>query len=527
MGKSIKTLNKGFFITSGCLIILFAVLAYMFPYSGDDWAWGSSIGIRRLETFFDMYNGRYLGNFLVLAITRSRLLRTVLMSLSYYGVCLLCYKYAPVKKNASLLLAAILFLLIPRAVFSQSIVWSSGYANYVPSAIISALYMLIVKNITGSHTPEYPKCFVVVTLLMGFCGAPFIENVALFNIWFAVAVIAYTAIKFKKAYACHFGFLLGSVAGSVWMFSNSAYSAISAGTDNYRDFSTNCSDLIVTALKHIKIMCRHLIVSNGAMCVITSVLFVILVARFIKYNKSKKEKALALSVLSANLLCLAYIIYTTALIYITVNEGNKKYPAIHIFDVAVSFLYVMTLFIIPLLCVDKGHKFSALLPLCCVPVVVAPLLVVNPIGPRCFFAAYVFIMIFIVNLFCYICDKCNARKISDKKLFTRLAVGLCVLSVIYISIFFPVFKYDIKRDELAKIQNENREETIVIAKLPHSNYIWMGNPSKNRWAKRYKLFNELDESVAIELVSAEEFDEFYDDYCTENNKSMQVTKIES
>ena len=34
-----------------------AVLCYLFPYTGDDWAWGSQIGIDRLNQWFENYNG--------------------------------------------------------------------------------------------------------------------------------------------------------------------------------------------------------------------------------------------------------------------------------------------------------------------------------------------------------------------------------------------------------------------------------------------------------------------------------------
>ena len=40
----------------------FALLVFLFPYSGDDWAWGSKIGLERLSTGFKDYNGRYGGN---------------------------------------------------------------------------------------------------------------------------------------------------------------------------------------------------------------------------------------------------------------------------------------------------------------------------------------------------------------------------------------------------------------------------------------------------------------------------------
>ena len=505
--------NKSFYLISILLILLFAVFSYMFPYSGDDWAWGSQLGIDRFERFFDRYNGRYFGNFLVLTITRNRLIRTILMSLSYYLVCFSCYKYAPEKKNSSLLLSAILFFVMPRAMFAQSIVWSSGYSNYVPSAIISVLFMLMVNNITGSDPPKYPKHFFVYTLLMGYFGAPFIENVALFNICLAIAVIGYTAIKFKKAYACHFGFLIGSVAGSLWMFSNSAYSSISSGTDSYRDISTSIIDLIVTAVKHIATTGKHLVLSNGVMCAIASVLLAALAFIFIKQSKNKSQKNFVVFALAINMVCCAYILYRTYLVYSTDPSKAKEFTlTATIFAIAPTFFYIITIFILPLICIDKGTKFRILLPLYCVPVVVAPLLVVNPIGPRCFFAAYLFMMVFIVNLFSYVSKKLDLDKKSNKLVVGSLCAGLCTLSVIYLSIFVPIFKYDNKRNESAKIQYENGENTIIIAELPYDDYVWMGEPRKELWIQRYNLFHDIGKYTNTKVVPEEEFDEFYETY---------------
>ena len=47
---------------------LIAILCYLFPYTGDDWAWGSKIGIDRLNNWFENYNGRYVGNLIVDAL---------------------------------------------------------------------------------------------------------------------------------------------------------------------------------------------------------------------------------------------------------------------------------------------------------------------------------------------------------------------------------------------------------------------------------------------------------------------------
>ena len=38
------------------VFLFFGVLGYLFPYTNDDWAWGSRIGINRLNNFFANYN---------------------------------------------------------------------------------------------------------------------------------------------------------------------------------------------------------------------------------------------------------------------------------------------------------------------------------------------------------------------------------------------------------------------------------------------------------------------------------------
>ena len=62
------------------------LLSLLFPYSGDDWAWGSQIGLDRLAAHFEAYNGRYVGNLIVLALTRSNVLKALCMSLFIVGI---------------------------------------------------------------------------------------------------------------------------------------------------------------------------------------------------------------------------------------------------------------------------------------------------------------------------------------------------------------------------------------------------------------------------------------------------------
>ena len=46
-GKLNLSCNKKQIIFYSVIFAAFAVLAFLFPYSGDDWAWGSEIGMER------------------------------------------------------------------------------------------------------------------------------------------------------------------------------------------------------------------------------------------------------------------------------------------------------------------------------------------------------------------------------------------------------------------------------------------------------------------------------------------------
>ena len=515
MSEKIKKLCTPQTLVCGLVLLFFGIVAFMFPYTGDDWAWGSWMGIERLETFFADYNGRYFGNFLVLAITRSEILKVVLMAVSYFFSCWLCYKYSDSKKTSVLLFSVFVFLLMGKAVFAQSVVWSSGYSNYVPSAIISVGYLTIVKNITKQDVPQYPKLMVIATVLMGFSGALFMENITLFNICLGVAVIGYSLIKFKKVYLAHIGFLVGAIAGAVWMFSNSVYKAVATGEDLYRTTASGLDGFLNQAGKNLIIICKCLFADNMGICIVTTVLLTVLVVTFNKTNINKPKKVVSICLLVVNILFVVVAIFKKAVqIFGFIDIKSLGFLNYNGFTNASTLVFLLTTLIIILLCVKKYRRFAMLLPFYCIPVAIAPLLVVTPIGPRCFFVSYLFMMVFLAELLSYIAENVKA---SAKKVFCG-CVSAAVLAqmIFFISIFVPVHKYDVKRNELAKMQSDNNEEAIIVCDLPDKGYVWCDLLEKEPWPWRYKLFHQLNEDIPVTTVTAEEFDKIYDEYISEH-----------
>ncbi len=515
MCERLKKLCTPQTLICGAIILFFGVLAFLFPYSGDDWAWGSSVGISRLEIFFDNYNGRYFGNLLVMAITRSEVLKVILMALSYFLSCWLCYKYSESKKTGVLLFTVFTFLLMAKPVFAQSVVWSSGYSNYVPSAVISVGYLLIIKNITKQDLPQYPRFLFIATAVMGFSGALFMENITLLNICLGIAVIGYSWIKFKKAYLTHFSFLVGAIAGAVWMFTNTAYHSVATGEDTYRTAAFDIEGILAQSRLNLKVIIYNLFTNNVGICIVATILLAVLVIVYNKNNSNKLSKAASICLLGINALCVAPAVYRKAVSVL----GLKGMPLVRFFgSFKFSFvcvgLFALTTLAIVLLCVKKHRRFAMLLPLYCVPVVVAPLLVVTPIGPRCFYITHLLVMVFLANLLSYLSENVS---VSMRKAFCGcVAVTLLAQVVFYISVFVPIYKYDVKRNEFAQMQSDNQEEKIVVFNLPANGYVWCSSLEKEPWPWRYKLFHELNEELPVTTVTAEEFDEYYEEYISEH-----------
>jgi len=499
--------GRSFWIISMLAVLLFALLAWLFPYTGDDWAWGSSIGTKRLSIFFDNYNGRYLGNLLILLVSRSVVVRVILMAAAYYISCWLCHAYSSHRKNAGLVLAVILFFMMPRSMFTQAVVWSSGFANYVPSAILSVAYILMVRNITGQEAPRYGKYLWIATAVIGFVGAPFMENVALFNICLGLAVIGYTALKFKKLYAAHVGFLIGAVTGAVWMFTNRAYVTISNGGDDYRTAPSGLSGMLGTMKSNIQTVANNVLITNCAICLLASVLLLVLTVRFAKSNQKGRWLAVGAMVINGGCVLLALLCNIPAALKVIQAITGEFYSELRI---AILLGYGLSLVAVVLICMPKGSRFRMLLPVYCIPVSVAPLLVVTPIGPRCFYISYLLTTVFVVDLFSFLIR--DIRTVPYKRLLGGLGAVAVLLGCLYVSVFLPVHHYDNKRNEFAKRQSDNGDSQIVVCRLPNEDFLWVSSPEYEPWSTRYKLFYGIREDAQLKVVDRAAFDAYYESY---------------
>ncbi len=497
----------------------FALLIYLFPYSGDDWAWGSQIGLDRLAVFFEQYNGRYAGNMLVMALTRSKLLNIVFTSASLVLVCLLPKFYSETKKISAVLLAVALFLLTPKSIWVQSVVWTAGFTNYIPPVLLTMVYLTLVRNIFSDEKPEYGKLLPAATALIGFVASLFMENITLYGVALSVCVILFAFIKHKKFFAPHLTNLVGSIGGTVFMFTNSAYGAIANAEDGYR--STALSEgLLGTIRSHIRTISDLFFVNNIVILTVISVLCVILTFAYLKTCEKKGMKILSCAAIAVNILCLV-MLYSKKLFGYWLIDINFSQAEIltDIFVFFVAIMYFLAICVTVAVCIeDKNKMWKTAFVLLSVPVLIAPLLVVNPIGPRCFFPPY-----FICIVLCICLYDCVTEAVANENAFectagTAFAAVAAAAFIFAVSIYAPIHKYDIKRNEYAVRQSELGYEKITVCKLPYNSYVWTGDPSHEPWIERYKLFYGINPEAEIELLSYTEYDKWAEKFDKEVTK---------
>ena len=217
------------------------VLAILFPYSNDDWAWGSSTGLMRLHSLFKDYNGRYLGNLLVLLLTRNNILKALVMSGTFTGIAALCQRIVNKDDNRIFYIVLTSLFLSDKALLRQTIVNTSGFTNYTFCMLLVLIYIAYLSDSEKAkrNKSDKPKAGVCIILfLLGACSALFMEHISIYIILLSGFVCVMNKVRKHAFTPDHFSYFIGSVSGAVLMFTNGAYMKVVHGSDTYREASS-------------------------------------------------------------------------------------------------------------------------------------------------------------------------------------------------------------------------------------------------------------------------------------------------
>lgn len=502
--------NKLLLIFTAVIWLLFMVLIYLAPYSGDDWPWGSEVGDWRLKTWFADYNGRYAGNLLVLLLSRVEALQVLVISLSMLAICFLPLLFDKKISVSMLAVCTLLLILMPHSIFVQSIMWTSGFTNYIPPIILTLVYVVMVKGVFDSTAPSYSLkqhiVFSVISALLGFVGAFFMENVTIYNVMVGAFVIVLTLVKFKKAYLIHISYLVSSIVGLMLMFSNGAYKKAANGTDFYRGFAS-FKDLDVI-FNHLDFICKRFFLENFLVLTIISVLCVLLLFKNIKGTKEKKSLILLNTALYTNIVTLVIMVFLHIFrSKLSFFDGGAAPTAVL---GAIAVLYCLSVLLTVIFTVkDSVLKAKLLFLLISVPLLVGPFLLISPLNARCLVPAFIVLIVFAAMLYGYVRRDLSFNDVTVK----AVTVSACAVALGMLTFFFCIYsvvhRYEKMRVEYIEKQVEcGITEDVVFTHLPCKGYVWMESPGNENWANRFKSFYGIDKKIKFKYVSVEEFDKW-------------------
>ena len=466
-------------------------LCWLFPFTGDDWAWGSQIGIDRFRALFDGYNGRYVGNLLVLLFTRHRLLRAITMSMTY-TVIVNCISFIAHSKY-TFLTACLLLGLTPKLVFRQAVVWTSGYSNYVTSAAL-VLLLLAFSVDKSNNIYRHKNLYSFGMLILGFTNALIVEHITLYEVAFGIVLLIYAGYYNKEKIKPFAFFLAGAITGAILMFSNSAYHTIAEGNEGYRTFADG------GVLRRVLENYYTSIYNDGFFSnIILNILFLIIAANVYIYIKEKKllapkQKFLLKATLLLYAISLTYnVLAKTLFIYIeTPNE-------VIILNGVVALLELCFLIMFSLIAAKSfDDLYRVSIVILSIIMIMAPLFLVTPIGPRCFFCTYLLFILLLCILVEYLGDE-NASKIIQSILKT------CCISILifYIGVFSTIEVANNRRLEIIRQAEASHKSTVEFVNLPFNSFLWTSAPEGELWEERYKLFYDISEKIHIVVKERE------------------------
>lgn len=453
-------------------IILFGLLfllSFFFPFSCDDFYWGSKS--LSLETFKDIYNdlflnGRWLGNFIAIFISHNHLIKALVISI----VSTLLVYIIDKKEKISLWIFLLIIILMPVNRFTQVIIWGSGFSNYMISTLIFiSLYYLIKEYYSISKSKWYRKLGIFIVALL---NSLVVENITVGTLMILFIYNLIYFIKNKKVNVNLMIMFIGSIIGAIMMFIHPSYLNLIFGTTiNDRYIPQSSSTLLWTIKNNLfdgifNYMINENILLNGFILIVFSYL----------YLKGKIKNIVLLII---------FYLLTVVTMLSGLFEFNKYFTFI------IDLLYLGTYFYLIYKLVKFNKEIWEIILL--IACIILPLIFIHPLGERLFFLPYVLIIILMFRIL-------NIYGILIKD-YILLKIVVVFLYIILLFINVENYKCEVIRENHVKNNIDNK--MIEVNSYKYSKYVWFDKIDGEYFGRYYNLYHGYDENIKYVIVEDE------------------------
>ena len=504
-----------------CVLFCFWLFSlWMFsktPYGIDDWSWGIPKGKEYLIT--GSLNGRYLGNLLEIIVSRSELLKTVIIGtmaalLPALSVELLLdwekkgeeriiQEYIENGRPVLLLAACLLYMTIPMSVWRQTYGWIAGFSNFGLSAVLILVYQLVVLQLWNNDTPiDLASVFALLTF--GVAIELVLENV---SIYFAITTLVLTICRqicAGKRSGRLLLLLMGNFIGIAMMFSSSIYSVLFETGHAINGMRAITFDRNAGFLANMLLLNERFIyffpvsiwANNWIICGTAALIMAI---------NCTKEKTLICYLLCGLNIC--FVIY----IFLNHSFGPPENYISRWSDVLsqrlnLLYFWIIMITIIILYHKEKRHLMVSIFLWFSAPAVIFPLSAtnMNAEAGRCFLPSTVFQIEFLLL------QVLNFTKGNDFALKKRWGIVLAVLlfgvclqkGIIYHEI--GIVKQE--REKLINSAKRGETEYIAFPDFPYLEYLWVTEPVGEEQRNYFREFYDIPKNVEISFNTGESYE---------------------
>ena len=446
------------FIILFCLIIL---LSFFFPFSCDDFYWGSkSLSFSTIkEIYNDLFlNGRWLGNFFAILISHNHLIKALVISIVSTLLVYIIDKH----EKISWWIFLLLILLMPVNKFTQVIIWGSGFSNYMVSTFLFiSVYYLIKKYYENNYNKWYEKVGIFIVAIL---NSLVVENITVGTLMILFIYNLIFIIKNKKVNINLIIMFIGSIFGAIMMFIHPSYLNLIIGNSiNDRYIPKSGSSLINIVENNLFIQIFNLLINNN----ILLNGFTMFVFSYLYLKKKIKNIKVLIS----------FYLLTIMIIIGCLFKFNIYFMFV------IDILYLINYFyLIYMACKFEKSIWEIILLMVSV---ILPLVFIQPIGSRLFFLPYVLQIILLFRILNY-----NSIVIKD---YIWLKVIVIIIYFLFLYMNIENYKCEIERDNY--IKNNLNKTLIIINDFKYSKYVWTGTIDNNYFGKYYDIYHGYDENI--------------------------------
>ena len=471
------------------------LIMLMTPLCGDDWYFltlhtlNPGELIERVGIQWNTINGRVLGNIGAVIFSGLPVLREAFKAAVVSGTILILRRliFSEVKPVTcpnwcQLLLTASLIYLMPRELFRQTYNWMSGFLNYVPGTLLVLGYFFLIRAHLEGGTIPSRWYFLPLVFICGFCTQLFSENLTIYTLCVSAGLVVWYFVEHRKCSAMMLAHLLGSIGGAAVMFFSPVYRRVSGGEDAYRTMKLSLKGLLEILEQNYSEVVWNTFRGYLPVLFLFMVCALILLAR--KEGLRSPVRFVWMAAVSVGSV---YGWLSQDIFHIRPDRLDFLIFWLDagcwlIFWVAAGMVFRFA----------AGSRFRRRLGLLLwlgLPFLVGPMFFVQPLGPRCFYFAYIILVAAALLLFAEAVSGTNFSK-PRQRLFRFGVVSLAaVVFAVYFYISLDNFIVYRQRLSIAEQSVKAGQTEIVLPKFPKPEYIHETDPSK--MAYYYEDYGEL------------------------------------